>query len=124
MYSQKVMDHFLHPRNVGTIDDGAGAGRGSAENPDCGDTATVEVRVVDGVVAQTRFRSEGCAGAIACCSAVTEWLTGRALAEAATVTAVAVESYLGGLPASKRGCAEMAASAAGAALASITGGGG
>lgn len=120
MYSQKVMDHFLHPRNVGSIDAGAGIGSGAAENTDCGDTVTMDVQIVDGHVVQSRFRSSGCAGAIACCSAATEWLSGRTAEEAATITAGEVEAYLGGIPASKHGCAEMAANAARAALASVS----
>lgn len=120
MYSQKVMNHFLHPRNVGMLDAGIGVGSGAAENPDCGDTAIVDVQVADGRITAARFRSTGCAGAIACCSAVTEWLTGRSVAESAGVDAAAVESHLGGLPAAKRGCAEMAAAAARAAVAAAT----
>jgi nitrogen fixation NifU-like protein len=121
MYSQKVMNHFLHPRNVGSLDAGAGVGSGTAENPDCGDTVILDVQVAGGAVTAARFRSTGCAGAIACCSAVTEWLIGRSVVESAAVDAAAVENHLGGLPASKRGCAAMAAAAARAAVAAASG---
>jgi NifU-like protein involved in Fe-S cluster formation len=113
VYSPVAMDHFLHPRNAGEV---AGGARGEAVNAACGDTALFTVRVQDGVVVEAKFRSKGCAGAIACCSAATELLIGARIEEARAIDAPRIASALGGLPESKLGCAEMAAEAAAAAL--------
>ncbi len=113
MYSPTAMDHFLNPRNNGVIRDGDGAvGRGEALNSDCGDTALITVRVVDGVISDARFVSEGCAGAIACCSAATEWLIGRSLDDARSVGAEDINEAVGGMPEAKQGCVQMATDAA------------
>ena len=114
MYNNIVMDHFLKPRNVGEV---AGGARGEALNADCGDTALVTIRVENGRVVEAKFRSKGCAGAIAACSATTELLTGAAAAP----TVEGVDAHLGGMPPAKRGCIEMAVNAAKAAVASAGG---
>lgn len=114
MYSRETMDHFLKPRNVGQVDGGP---LGEAQNPDCGDTVRISLRVEAGQVAEARFRSQGCSGAIAASSAATVLLTGKTLDEAASLGAEAIEALLGGLPPAKHGCAEMAAAAARAAVA-------
>jgi len=112
------MDHFLRPRNVGRIDGGF---EGNAINLDCNDTVIFTVSVGDGVVGEAKFMSKGCAGAIACCSAATEMITGSTIDEAAALDAGAIADYLGGLPAAKMGCAEMAASGIREALAASSG---
>tara|TARA_B100000029_G_scaffold353038_2_gene345630 strand:+ start:1148 stop:1492 length:345 start_codon:yes stop_codon:yes gene_type:complete len=101
------MDHFLNPRNVGSVD----GPTGMAENEDCGDVATISLRVDGEQIVEARFQTTGCSGAIACCSAVTELLTGSALQVASELTAEDVIDYLDGLPTDKRGCAKMAAMA-------------
>jgi len=113
MYNKQVMDHFLRPRNVGTIDDAA---QGSGRNDDCGDTVVLSLRVVEGVIEEARFASKGCAGAIACSSATTELLTGSTLENFRSITAEELAEYLGGLPDAKMGCAAMATDAARAAI--------
>ncbi len=108
------MNHFLRPRNVGVLEGGA---RGEATNTDCGDTVLLTLRAEGERVAEARFQSTGCAGALACCSAVTEILQGLTLAEARELSAQAILDFLGGLPEEKHGCARMAAEAARAAAA-------
>lgn len=114
MYSDKAMDHFLNPRNPGVVAPGGpgDVGRGESENRDCGDTAVFTVRVVDGKVVEARFLSKGCAGAIAACSATTEWLVGRRVGEAEAVSMTHIAEALDGMPDSKEGCLEMATLAA------------
>ncbi len=113
MYNPVAMDHFLNPRNNGVIRDGDGSvGRGEGLNSDCGDTALITVLVVDGAITEARFISEGCAGAIACCSATTGWLIGRSLDDARGVGLADIDEAVGGMPEAKRGCVQMAADAA------------
>ena len=119
MYSATAMDHFLNPRNSGLLQ-GADVGRGESDNPDCGDTAIFTLRLVDGVVAEVRFQSKGCAGAIAACSAATEWLAGKTAAEADTITPEAIAAALDGMPNAKHGCLVMAAVASRGALATAS----
>ncbi len=109
MYSPEAMDHFLKPRNAGTVADADG--RGHATNEACGDTAVITVKTTDGVVAQARFSSEACAGGIACCSAITQWATQRPVKEVLAVDADTLSAILGGLPEAKLGCAQMAVTA-------------
>lgn len=115
MYSATAMDHFLNPRNSGLLQ-GEGIGRGESDNPDCGDTAVFTLRLIDGLVAEVRFQSKGCAGAIAACSAATEWLAGKAVAEAEGITPEAIAAALDGMPAAKHGCLVMAVVASQGAL--------
>ena len=116
MYSATAMDHFLNPRNSGLLQ-GDHVGRGESDNPDCGDTAVFTLRLVDGVVAEVRFQSKGCAGAIAACSAATVWLSGKSAAAAAAITPEAIAADLDGMPDAKHGCLVMAAVASLGALA-------
>ncbi len=118
MYNETTLDHFLNPRNTGRVEGGP---EGSAINPDCDDTVVISLRVEDAVVTDARFRSKGCAGAIACSSATTEMLLGQPVAEVANLRARQIVDHLGGLPDEKFGCAEMAASAAREALAAAKG---
>jgi NifU-like protein involved in Fe-S cluster formation len=109
MYNRVIMEHFLKPRNVGSLE---GAYQGQGLNPDCNDTVTITLSVSDGRVEEARFASKGCAGAIACSSATTEMLIGSTLEDAKNFSAEALSEYLGGIPDAKMGCAEMAANAA------------
>jgi nitrogen fixation protein NifU and related proteins len=118
MYNRTAMDHFLKPRSVGEVATGA---RGEALNAECGDTVLVTVRLEDGRVAEAKFRSKGCAGAIAACSATMELATGKAAAEALAIDVDAVDRHLGGMPPSKRGCLEMAVAALRSAVAAANG---
>jgi nitrogen fixation NifU-like protein len=113
MYNRLIMEHFLKPRNVGSLEAGY---QGQALNPDCGDTVTMTITTTKDRIEEVRFASKGCAGAIACSSATTEMLTGAALEEAQTISAEALSEFLGGIPEAKMGCAEMATSAARAAI--------
>ncbi len=108
MYSATAMEHFLNPRNAGVLK-GDGVGRGESDNPDCGDTAVFTLRVLEGAVAEIRFQSKGCAGAIAACSAATEWLLGKTVDEAHRINPDTIAATLGGMPEAKQGCLQMAA---------------
>jgi nitrogen fixation protein NifU and related proteins len=100
MYSEKVLDHFHHPRNVGEI---AGATAAIEEtNPVCGDLLKLWVLVSDGRVADVMFKVEGCIPAVACASWLTESMRGKTLAELCSLTAEQIEAGLGGLPSASR----------------------
>jgi NifU-like protein involved in Fe-S cluster formation len=112
------MDHFLNPRNAGVLQ-GDDVGRGESDNPDCGDTAVFTVRLLAGRVAEVRFQSKGCAGAIAACSAATEWLAGKSRDAAAGITPEAIAAALDGMPEAKQGCLQMAVDGTQRALANV-----
>jgi nitrogen fixation NifU-like protein len=95
MYSSQVIEHFEHPRNVGEVE-GASA-TAEVENPACGDIMRLTLRVEGGRIAEARFRTRGCVTAIACGSALTEMLVGRAVSEAGAVRREELVSTLGGL---------------------------
>ena len=99
-YSDLIMDHFRHPRNVGAIEDADAAGEDT--NPVCGDRLRLTLRIRDAVVQEARFQTEGCVGAIAAGSMATELLKGRTLAAAATLSREEIDRALGGLPPAKR----------------------
>ncbi|HHW27608.1 MAG TPA: Fe-S cluster assembly scaffold protein NifU [Firmicutes bacterium] len=109
MYNDKVMDHFMNPRNVGEIQDADGAGQ--VGNPVCGDVMRITIRVEDGKIADIKFRTFGCGAAIATSSMVTELVKGLTLDEAMEVSNKAVAEALGGLPAQKMHCSNLAADA-------------
>lgn len=113
-YSAAAIDHFTAPRNVGALE--VPDGKGSDANPSCGDRTTITVRVLEGRVAEARFRTFGCTAAIASASALTELATGRAVADAAQLGPADVLRALGGLPVRKEACALMAVGALRAAL--------
>lgn len=99
-FSPPFADHLRHPRNAGTLPASV-THRGACDDPACGDRLTLDLHVEDGVVRESRFRVEGCVGAIACGSALTTLLAGRAALPGA-VTAEEIEAALGGVPAAKR----------------------
>lgn len=114
MYNPTVIDHFQNPRNVGSLPDPDG--QGYAENSACGDAMTLYLRVADGRIAEAKFRTFGCAAAIAASSALTEMLRGRSLDEALQIRKEDVAGALGGLPPTKLHCSVLAEDAVRAAV--------
>lgn len=96
MYSPQVLDYFEHPRNAGTVADADASAR--IENPACGDVLELTVKVVEGRIAQIRFRAKGCVAAMACASAVTELVSGKTVADARKLRREDVLGAVGGLP--------------------------
>ena len=109
MYSEKVMDHFKNPRNVGEIDDADGVGE--VGNASCGDIMKIYLKVKDDVIEDVKFQTFGCGSAIATSSMVTEMVMGKTLEEAENVTNKAVAEALDGLPPTKMHCSNLAADA-------------
>lgn len=109
MYSDKVMDHFENPRNVGTIENPDGIGKQG--NPVCGDVMELGIKVKDDVIEEARFRTFGCCAAIATSSMITEMVTGKTLEEAEQISKQAVAEALDGLPPAKMHCSNLAADA-------------
>jgi nitrogen fixation NifU-like protein len=108
-YNETVRDHFLRPRNAGELTDPDGLGAWG--DPQCGDFCRVWLRVRDEKIHDIRFRVRGCAAAIATCSVMTTLALGRTLDEAHEITDEVIDGALGGLPAPKRHCSNLAASA-------------
>ncbi len=115
LYSEKVMDHFTHPRNMGELADADGVGQ--VGNPVCGDIMKMYLKIRDGVITDVRFQTFGCGSAIATSSMATEMIRGRTIQEALTLTNAAVAEALDGLPAHKLHCSVLAEEAVKAALA-------
>ena len=113
-YSEKVMEHFMHPRNVGEIEDADGVG--TVGNPVCGDMMTFYIKVADGRLSDVKFKTFGCGAAIAVSSMVSEMAKGKALDEAKEITNRMVADELGGLPANKMHCSNLGADALRAAI--------
>ncbi|MGI5920517.1 MAG: Fe-S cluster assembly scaffold protein NifU [Syntrophomonadaceae bacterium] len=109
MYTQKVMDHFMNPRNVGNIETPSGVGE--VGNPVCGDIMHIEIKVEDNKIQDIKFKTFGCAAAIATSSMVTEMVKGKTLEEAERITNRAVAEALDGLPPVKMHCSNLAADA-------------
>jgi len=109
MYSEKVMDHFRNPRNVGEIEDADGIGEEG--NPQCGDIMKIFIKVKEDVIEDIKFQTFGCGSAIATSSMVTEMVMGKTIAEAEKVTNKAVAEALDGLPPLKMHCSNLAADA-------------
>ena len=105
-YSEKVMDHFLHPRNIGEIPDASGVG--NVGNPVCGDIMRLYIKVDNEKIIDVKFKTFGCGAAISTSSMVTEMVKGRTIAEALEITNKAVAEALGGLPAVKMHCSVLA----------------
>lgn len=109
MYSEKVKDHFMNPRNVGEIKDASGVGE--VGNPTCGDIMRMDIKVVDNIIEDIKFKTFGCAAAIATCSILSEMVKGKDLKEANDISNKNVAEALDGLPASKMHCSNLAADA-------------
>jgi nitrogen fixation NifU-like protein len=107
MYTERVMDHFTNPRNMGEVEDADGVGE--VGNPTCGDVMKITIRVVDGRIADVKFKTLGCAAAIATSSITTEMAKGKTLDEALQITRKIVAEQLGGLPPNKMHCSNLAA---------------
>jgi len=114
MYSKKVMEHFLNPRNMGKIDDPDGVG--TAGNPICGDTMTIYIKVKNNRIVDIKFQTFGCAAAIATSSMITELAKGKTIEEAEEITRDDVADALEGLPPIKMHCSNLAADALKAAI--------
>jgi nitrogen fixation NifU-like protein len=108
-YSKKVMEHFMHPRNVGVIENPDGYGK--VGNPVCGDVMEIFISVHDDIITDIKFRTFGCGSAIATSSMVTELAKGKHVDEAMKITRGDVASELEGLPAQKMHCSNLAADA-------------
>lgn len=113
-YSEKVMDHFMNPRNVGRIENADGVGK--AGNPICGDIMAIYIKVKDNVIVDIKFQTFGCGAAIATSSMVTELVKRKTLEEALKVTNKIVAEALGGLPTVKMHCSLLAEDALKAAI--------
>ncbi len=109
MYSDKVLDHFRSPRNVGEIEDADGVG--SVGNPVCGDMMSVYIKVKDDKIEDIKFKTFGCGAAIATTSMTTELAKGKTLDDAMEITRQDVADELGGLPPVKMHCSNLAADA-------------
>jgi len=109
MYSDKVMDHFENPRNVGKIENPDGIGKQG--NPVCGDVMELGIRVKNNIIEEAKFRTFGCCAAIATSSMITEMVTGKTLEEAEQISKQAVAEALDGLPPAKMHCSNLAADA-------------
>ncbi|MGQ9582664.1 MAG: Fe-S cluster assembly scaffold protein NifU [Thermoplasmatota archaeon] len=114
MYTDRVMDHFMNPRNMGEMKDADGVGR--VGNPTCGDLMFVYIKVRDDVITDIKFKTFGCGAAIATSSMVTELAKGKTLDEALKITRADVAGELGGLPPIKMHCSNLAADALHAAI--------
>jgi nitrogen fixation protein NifU and related proteins len=115
MYSEKVMDHFQNPRNVGEIENADGIG--TEGNPTCGDLMTIYIKVEDNIITDIKFKTFGCGAAIATSSMITEMAVGKTIEEALKISRNDVADELEGLPPVKMHCSNLAADALHAAIA-------
>ena len=106
LYSEKVMDHFLHPRNVGVIEDADGVGE--VGNAKCGDIIKIYLKIDNDIITDVKFETFGCGSAIASSSMATEMIKGKPVTEALELTNKAVAEALDGLPAHKMHCSVLA----------------
>jgi nitrogen fixation NifU-like protein len=106
LYSEKVMEHFRNPRNVGEIENPDGTGH--VGNPVCGDIMELYIRVKNGVIADAKFKTFGCGAAIATSSMITEMIKGKSIEEALKISNHAVAEALDGLPPIKMHCSVLA----------------
>ena len=106
LYSDKVMDHFRNPRNLGTLENADGIGE--VGNAKCGDIMKIYLKIDDGIISDVRFETFGCASAIASSSMATELIKGKSFDEALSLTNQAVTEALEGLPAQKIHCSVLA----------------
>ena len=106
LYSEKVMDHFMHPRNVGVIENADGVGE--VGNAKCGDIMKIYLKIENEIIVDVKFETFGCGSAIASSSMATEMIMGKSIHEAMTLTNKAVAEALDGLPAHKLHCSVLA----------------
>jgi nitrogen fixation NifU-like protein len=109
MYSEKVMDHFMNPRNVGEIENPDGIGEEG--NPTCGDVMRITIKVEGDTIVDAKFKTFGCGAAIAVSSMITEMVRGKTLDEALSITKQNIADELGGLPAQKLHCSVLGSDA-------------
>ncbi|BAE84214.1 hypothetical protein DSY2425 [Desulfitobacterium hafniense Y51] len=109
MYTEKVMDHFMNPRNVGEIEDANGVGE--VGNAKCGDIMRIYLDVEGDIIKDVKFKTFGCGAAVATSSMVTEMVKGKSIDEALQITNAAVAEALDGLPPAKMHCSNLAADA-------------
>ena len=114
LYSEKVMDHFTHPRNLGKMDDADGVGE--VGNAKCGDIMKIYIKVNDGIITDVKFNTFGCGSAIASSSMATEMIKGKPIAQALELSNKAVLEALDSLPAHKLHCSVLAEEAVRAAV--------
>lgn len=114
MYTEKVLEHFRNPRNVGRIEDADGVGK--VGNPVCGDVMVMYLKIRDDRIEDAKFETFGCGAAIATSSMATELIKGKTVEEALRVTNRAVAEALGGLPPHKMHCSVLAEEAIRAAI--------
>ena len=114
LYSDKVMDHFTHPRNVGTIENADGIGE--VGNPKCGDIMRIYLKIDNDIITDVKFSTFGCGSAIASSSMATQMIKGKPLSQALELTNKAVVEALDGLPAHKLHCSVLAEEAVKAAV--------
>lgn len=114
MYTEKVMDHFTNPRNVGEIENANGVGE--VGNAKCGDIMRIYLDIEGDIIKDVKFKTFGCGAAVATSSMVTEMVKGKTLDEALVISNAAVAEALGGLPPIKMHCSNLAADALHAAI--------
>jgi nitrogen fixation NifU-like protein len=115
-YSEKVLDHYDNPRNVGKMDpNDPNVGSGTVGAPACGDVMRLQIKVEDGVITDAKFKTYGCGSAIASSSLVTEWVKGKSIEEAGTITNSSIAEELA-LPPVKIHCSILAEDAIKAAI--------
>ncbi len=115
-YSEKVLDHYENPRNVGVIEDDSSVGTGMVGAPACGDVMKLQIKVnSDGIIEDAKFKTYGCGSAIASSSLVTEWVKGKSLDEAAKIKNTHIAQELA-LPPVKIHCSVLAEDAIAAAI--------
>ena len=114
LYSEKVMDHFMHPRNVGVIENADGVGE--VGNAKCGDIMKIYLKIENDIIEDVKFETFGCGSAIASSSMATEMIKGKSIHEALELTNKAVAEALDGLPAHKMHCSVLAEEAVRAAV--------
>ena len=106
MYSAQLLDHFEHPRNCGELPEANASA--DCSNPACGDMLRLQLRIAAGIIEAARFLAKGCVPTVACGSALAEWLQGKSLHNARTLSSAELSALLGGLPAHSRHAAELA----------------
>ena len=116
-YSPQLLDHYENPRNVGSFDkDDPDVGTGLTGAPSCGDVMKLQIKVIDGIITDARFKTYGCGSAIASSSLVTEWVKGKTLDQAGTIRNMAIAQELA-LPPVKIHCSILAEDSIKAAIA-------